>query len=104
LTKAAISPCIQQGNKSVYAQFTVEVDERDKVAAQLRARGIPTAVHYPAPLHLQPAFAYLGQGPGHCVNAERAARRVISLPMHPYLREDVQEAIVHALSDAAASA
>lgn len=101
---AVISPRIQEGNTSVYAQFTVEVDQRDKVAEQLQARGIPTAVHYPTPLHLQPAFAYLGKGTGHCEVAERAARRVISLPMHPYLREGDQETIVQALSETAGCA
>jgi UDP-2-acetamido-2-deoxy-ribo-hexuluronate aminotransferase len=102
--KPLVGPCIQQGNKSVYAQFTIEVDQRDKVAALLAARGIPTAVHYPTPLHLQPAFAYLGKGVGHCVVAERAAKRVISLPMHPYLREDDQKTIIRKLYEAVGSA
>ena len=63
----------------------------------MKAQGIPTAVHYPVPLHLQPVFADLGQGAGSFPVAEAAGRRVISLPMHPYLTEDQQARVVQAL-------
>jgi UDP-2-acetamido-2-deoxy-ribo-hexuluronate aminotransferase len=84
-------------NTHVYAQYTIEVDARDQVQAALKAQGIPTAVHYPIPLYLQPAFSYLGLGNGHCPRAERAAARVMSLPMHPYLTQTQQQSIVAAL-------
>jgi UDP-2-acetamido-2-deoxy-ribo-hexuluronate aminotransferase len=92
-----VTPWLAPGNTSVYAQYTVEVDDRDGVEARMKAQGIPTAVHYPMPLHLQPVFAALGQGEGSFPASERAARRVISLPMHPYLAEEQQVRVVSAL-------
>jgi UDP-2-acetamido-2-deoxy-ribo-hexuluronate aminotransferase len=65
----------------------------------MKSRGIPTAVHYPVPLHLQPVFAHLKQGKGSFPMAEAAAERVISLPMHPYLTEPQQVAVVKALKE-----
>ena len=76
-------PELLPGNTSVYAQYTIEVDDRDRFVAALKKEGIPTAVHYPIPLNLQPAFASLGRGPGSFPHAEHAAGRVVSLPMHP---------------------
>jgi len=74
---------------SVWAQYTIEVEERAAVESAMREAGIPTAVHYPVALHLQPAFSslreQLGLGTGSFPHAERAAERVLSLPMHPYL-------------------
>jgi dTDP-4-amino-4,6-dideoxygalactose transaminase len=64
----------------VYHLFVVRVDAvRDKMAS----RGVATAIHYPRPIHLQRAYASLGQGPGSCPVAERAAGEMISLPMFP---------------------
>jgi UDP-2-acetamido-2-deoxy-ribo-hexuluronate aminotransferase len=82
------TPQIRGGNTSVYAQYTIEVDARDEFQAQMKRLGIPTAVHYPEALHLQPAFAHLGLRIGDFPVAEAAAKRVVSLPMHPYLTED----------------
>lgn len=93
------TPFIAADCLSVYAQYTVEVADRPKVEAGMKARGIPTAVHYPVPLHLQPVFADLGQGAGSFPAAEDAAARVISLPMHPYLTEDQQVQVVRALKE-----
>ncbi len=69
---------------SVFAQYTVVVDERERVAAQLAAAGIPTAVHYPLPMHLQPAYARLCRA-HPCPLAQAMAARVLSLPMGPHL-------------------
>jgi UDP-2-acetamido-2-deoxy-ribo-hexuluronate aminotransferase len=93
------TPWIAPGCTSVYAQYTIEVADRAKVEAGMKARGIPTAVHYPVPLHLQPVFSYLNQGPGSFPASEAAAERVISLPMHPYLTEDQQQRVVQALKE-----
>ncbi|MDF0604367.1 DegT/DnrJ/EryC1/StrS family aminotransferase [Neisseriaceae bacterium TC5R-5] len=93
-------PVISTGNSHVYAQYTVEVAQRDAVQAALSEQGIPSAVHYPIPLHLQPAFAYLGLGVGSFPQAEAAAKRVMSLPMHPFLDEATQDTIVAALKQA----
>ena len=87
---------------SVYAQYTIEVADRAAVETRMRERSVPTAVHYPVPLHLQPVFADLGLGRGSFPVSETAADRVISLPMHPYLIEDDQRKVVQALYDAVA--
>jgi UDP-2-acetamido-2-deoxy-ribo-hexuluronate aminotransferase len=97
------APWIDLHNTSVYAQYTVEVDGRDFVETRMKAQGVPTAVHYPLPLHLQPVFAYLGQGEGSFPVSERAARRVISLPMHPYLSDADQLKVVSALKESVAA-
>jgi UDP-2-acetamido-2-deoxy-ribo-hexuluronate aminotransferase len=68
----------------VFAQYTVLLEERDRIQALLHAAGIPTAVHYPVPMHLQPAYAGLCRT-GDCPVAVALAARVISLPMGPYL-------------------
>jgi len=98
------APWIAPENRSVFAQYTVEVDGRERIADALRKDGIPTAVHYPEPAHLQPAFRYLGHVEGDFPVAERAARRVLSLPMHPYLNVEDQERICNAFHKAAAGA
>jgi UDP-2-acetamido-2-deoxy-ribo-hexuluronate aminotransferase len=69
---------------SVHAQYTVVVEERDAVQAALQAADIPTAVHYPVPIHIQPAYASLDVGAA-CPVARSLAARVMSLPMGPYL-------------------
>lgn len=80
-------------NKSAYAQYTIEVDNRDQFIEALKKEGVPTAVHYPIPLHLQPV--YEGQHKrGEYPLSEQAASRVVSLPMHPYLDEATQDKIV----------
>ena len=95
------TPRIAEGNSSVYAQYTIEVDDRDKIVSALRAEGIPTAIHYPIPAHLQPAFAGLGHVRGNLPVAERGSERVLSLPMHPYLKADDQDRICDAFGRAA---
>lgn len=97
------TPVVMPGNASVFAQYTIEVDSRERFIAALKGDGVPTAVHYPIPLNLQPAFAELQQGPGSFPNAEDAAKRVVSLPMHPYLSESDQRTICLSVLAAAAS-
>ena len=96
------TPHLAEGSTSVYAQYTVEVDNRDQVQAKLKAAGVPTAVHYPIPLHLQPAFASLGLEAGSFPVAEAAGQRVMSLPMHPFLDNATQDKVVAALVAATA--
>jgi len=91
------TPWVAGGNRSVFAQYTIEVDDRERISDALRNEGIPTAVHYPVPAHLQPAFRDLGYAEGDFPIAERAARRVLSLPMHPYLKTEDQEKICNAI-------
>ena len=97
-----ITPYVEPHNTSVYAQYTVQVDRRDAVIDRLTAAGIPTAVHYPVPLHLQPVFTKLGLGGrGDFPISERIASRVLSLPMHPFLSDDELGTIVSAVVAAA---
>jgi UDP-2-acetamido-2-deoxy-ribo-hexuluronate aminotransferase len=81
----------------VWAQFTLQVDRREAVQQSLNAAGIPTAIHYPRPLHRQPAYAQYGRGQSF-PNAERAAQQVLSLPMSPDLSEAQQDRVVAALA------
>lgn len=94
------TPRVLPDNTSVYAQYTIEVDGRDQVQQRLTEAGVPTAVHYPIPLSLQPAFADLGHAPGDFPVAEAKAARVMSLPMHPYLDAGTQDEIIAAVSTA----
>ncbi|MGP5069662.1 DegT/DnrJ/EryC1/StrS family aminotransferase [Psychrobacter faecalis] len=88
-------PFIETQNQSAWAQYTIQVDNRDEIQAKLKEQGIPTAVHYPIPLNKQPAVAD--------VNAvlpvgDEVAQKVMSLPMHPYLTREEQENIVKVLA------
>ncbi|HSW03362.1 DegT/DnrJ/EryC1/StrS family aminotransferase [Aquabacterium sp.] len=83
----------------VWAQYTVMVDDRARVQQALQAAGVPTAVHYPKPLHHQPAYA-AGQNAGSCPHSIRAAQRVLSLPMSADLSEADQDRVVAALAAA----
>jgi dTDP-4-amino-4,6-dideoxygalactose transaminase len=82
--------------RSSWAQYTIEVDDRDGVARRLADDGIPTAVYYRRPLHRQPAYAPYPAPVGAPV-ADRLAQRVLSLPIHPYLDESSQARVVEAL-------
>ncbi len=88
---------IPPGYSSCYAQFTICVPQRDELAAHLRAQGIPTAIYYPRPLHLQPAFADLGYRQGDFPGAERLSQGVLSLPMHPFLTPEEQELVAQGI-------
>ena len=90
------------GSKSAWAQYTIRLPDRDAVAAALGQQGIPTAVYYPKPLHLQPAYERFGKGPGSLPISERLARQVLSLPMHADLDEATTVRIAGAVRDAAA--
>ncbi len=99
-------PQIRPDRTSVWAQYTVEVDARDRVAEALHAAGVPTAVHYPVALQHQPVYSS-GSAPhrvaGGLPAAEHAAARVLSLPMHPYLSRPAIDRVTRALGEALAS-
>ena len=101
--RSVVTPQLESHNTSVYAQYTVAVENRSSVQELLKKKDIPTAVHYPVPLHLQPAFASLGLRKGSFPQSEHAAERVMSLPMHPYLTEAQQQYVVDAVKDAVLS-
>jgi dTDP-4-amino-4,6-dideoxygalactose transaminase len=85
--------------RSVHHLLVVEVADRDQVLDHLRASGIGAAVHYPTPIHLQPAFAHLGRR-GQFPNAERLARSIISLPLFPGMTLEQVHRCVDALATA----
>lgn len=93
-------PEVMPGNTHVYAQYTIRVPQRDALGEALKAKGIPTAVYYPKCLHEQPVFASCGYGYGDFPESEKAAKEVISLPMHPFLTESDQRTITGAVISA----
>lgn len=85
-----VPPYIAPECTSVYAQYTVQVKDRESLSKRLNAEGIPTAIHYPVPLHLQPAYQCFGNEIGDFPVAEWASSVVLSLPMGPDLRAEDQ--------------
>jgi UDP-2-acetamido-2-deoxy-ribo-hexuluronate aminotransferase len=90
----------RENRSSVFGQYTIFVDDRDRVQEEMEAQGIPTAVHYPAPLNEQPAYRDICTF-GSLPVSEMAAARVLSLPMHAYLDEPTQIRIADAVAKAA---
>ena len=82
-----VTPPRVAGTTSVWAQYGIQCRNRDRVAERLRALGIPTAVHYRRPVHLQPAYEAFGDGPGSLPATEHVSARILCLPMHPYMEE-----------------
>ncbi|MCH8187374.1 MAG: DegT/DnrJ/EryC1/StrS aminotransferase family protein [Proteobacteria bacterium] len=87
-------PALVEGATSVWAQYTLVLDDRDVVAAKLKERGIPTAIYYPRPLHRQTAYQDFPMAPGGLPVSEELSGRVLSLPMHPYLEAATQDRII----------
>ncbi len=79
------SPPCQETEFNTFHTFVIQVDRRDELKARLAAQGIETAIHYPLPIHFQPAAAELGYQPGDLPETERQAGRILSLPVHQYL-------------------
>ena len=88
-------PRVIAGAQSTWAQYTIQVPNRDKLQTELRAKGIPTAVHYPIPLSRQKGYAEYPSAP--IPISEKICKTVIALPMHPYLDEATQDRIVEAV-------
>lgn len=99
LTDIAIVPRVTAGATSVWAQFTLRLPtgRRDAVAGTLKAQGIPSAVYYSKPVHVQEAYRRFPVAEGGLPVSERLCEEVISLPMHAYLDEPTQDRIVDAL-------
>jgi UDP-2-acetamido-2-deoxy-ribo-hexuluronate aminotransferase len=97
-TSEFIQPQIKTGRTSVWAQYTLSLQDRGSVQERLQNAGIPTAIHYPKPLHLQECFGYLNYKVGAYPVTEKAANEVISLPMNPFLTEEEIDYIAGFLS------
>ena len=87
-------PVVAPGNTSSWAQYTVRIGHRDQIQAALLQRGVPTAVHYPSPIPMQPAML---DSSGQYPVSARSARCVLSLPMHPYIDSATQQRIAEQL-------
>lgn len=99
-----VLPVARPGNVDVWHLFVVRLGERDRVAAELGVAGVGVGIHYPTPVHLTAAFAYLGHRPGDFPVAEEAAGRILSLPMFPHLDERQARAVAAALEAAVSPA
>ncbi len=87
------TPRLMPGATSVWAQYTIRHEQRDQIAAQCKAAGVPTAIYYPIPLSQQTGYRHYPSAPGGVPVSGRLAREVISLPMHPYLDEATQDRV-----------
>ena len=95
-------PVTAVGNEHVWHLYVVRVPNRDEVLAALQRKGIGAAIHYPVPVHLTPAFADLGYGPGSFEISEGSAGEILSLPMYPGITLADQEQVAEALDAALA--
>lgn len=92
-------PITPKNTICVFQQYTIRVERRDELINYLREHGIPTAVHYPLPLHLQSSLAYLGYHEGDFPAAEQACRDVLSLPCYPELPKENQEYVISVIQN-----
>lgn len=90
-------PVVAEGNEMVWHMYVVRVPERDRVLAHLHESGVGAGIHYPIPVHLQPAMANLGHRRGEFPVAEEAARNILSLPLFPGITEEQQRYVVEQL-------
>jgi dTDP-4-amino-4,6-dideoxygalactose transaminase len=88
-------PHVLAGAQSTWAQYTIQVTDRNVLAAALKVKGVPTAIYYPIPLSAQKGYSHFPSAP--IPVSEKLSKSVISLPMHPYLDEAMQDAIIQAV-------
>lgn len=100
LDGVVITPTVKPENVSVWAQYTVRTPERDRVTAHVKEQGIPTAVHYPIPLHRQNAFSYIDSVDEEFPVTNTLCNEVFSLPMHPFLTDAEVRQIADAVKEA----
>jgi len=94
-TNDIIMPHATEDDKPVYYYYVIRAKSRKKIQTKLKNKGISTGIHYPIPLHLQPAYKYLGHKKGDFPNAERASKEILSLPIYPELTEKQIKFIVN---------
>jgi dTDP-4-amino-4,6-dideoxygalactose transaminase len=83
----------------VFNQYVIRCEQRDALRKYMNEQGVPTAVYYPEPLHLQPAFSYLGYAQGSMPHSEKACADSLALPIYPELPQDDQERVVRTIAD-----
>jgi dTDP-4-amino-4,6-dideoxygalactose transaminase len=94
-----IRPKTARHNIHVFHIYAVRVKDRDQVLQRMAARGVNCAIHYPVPIHLQKAYAFLGYGPGSFPVAEQCSQEFLSLPMYPELQADQIKFVVETLKE-----
>jgi len=95
-----VLPVTRAGNEHVWHLYVVQVERRTQVLQHLHEAGIGAGIHYPDPVHLTPAFRFLGHGPGDFPVSEHAAARILSLPLYPHLSDDQQDRVIQELTRA----
>ena len=93
-------PSRSAGNEDVWHLYVIRVPERDAVLRRVQEQGVGAGIHYPVPVHLQPAFQHLGRGSGSFPVAEKAAQEIMSLPLYPGIMPDQQQQVVDAVRKA----
>ncbi len=99
LKKYVRVPFIRSDRKAIFHQYTIRTDKRDDLQQFLFEQGIPTAIHYPIPLHKQEAFKYLDYNDGDFPVSENLAKEVISLPMFPEMTEEQQDMVINSIKN-----
>ena len=101
LKESVSVPMVKNDRSSVWAQYSILAKNRGDLVNELKSKGIPTAIYYPKPLHLQPAYQSLGYRNGDFPISEKTANQILSIPMHPYLSREDQDFIIEAINGAA---
>ncbi len=94
------TPSVSDGMKSAWAQYSILCEKRDRLREELAKADIPTAIYYQKPLHLQPAFGYLGHKPGSFPVSEELSGKILSLPMNPYMTGEQTDVVIGAVRNA----
>ncbi len=97
LAGKVVTPVVKEDRISAWAQYSLLSEQRDELMKKLKSKGIPTAIYYPRPLHLQTAYSWLDYKKGDFPVSEKIADQIFSLPMHPYLSVEDQQYIIDSL-------
>jgi dTDP-4-amino-4,6-dideoxygalactose transaminase len=101
LSDTAVRPLTRLGGRHVFHLYVVVASNRESFRAELERRGVATLIHYPAPIHRQPAYTGLADGPVPLGNSERLAEQIVSLPLYPELSDDEVDAVASAVRETA---
>ena len=99
LKDVVTTPFIEKHNTTVYAQYSIRTGKRDALSKYLNDSGVPTAIHYPVPLHQQVAFSYLGYKEGDFPVSEIVSKEILSLPMSPFILQDEQDYVIEKIRE-----